>query len=105
MAIQGVVFAPQLNQCARNLLFFNETHPKVAYCAQNGRRHDYLTTSGGFITKREKDPQTGSRPVKKVFNEENAERMWHELIGWINKDAAYSVSLPSKRLTSLEDHE
>jgi hypothetical protein len=43
MAIQGMVFAHELAAIAPNLKMLNETHPKVAYYAQTGRRHDYMT--------------------------------------------------------------
>lgn len=92
MAIQGVVFAQTLAAIAPNLKILNETHPKVAYYAQKGQKHDYLTkeetpvkTKDEASTPEKKEEAT--KTVPKVFNEANATRMWNELLEWINQDS------------------
>lgn len=105
MAIQGMVFAHVINECAPNLMFINETHPKVAYYAQTGRRHDYVTRPSYLAAKHENGLKTARRPIKKTFNEEGAARMWNELLQWINQDAGSSVYSPAAAAASHEDHE
>lgn len=88
MAIQGVVFAHSLNLIAPNIKIINETHPKVAYYAQTGRRHDYLTKEDQIPYNSIKTQESPSKVAKKVYNNDNAVRMWNELLDWIRLSAA-----------------
>lgn len=105
MAIQGMVFAHALHRCAPNLQFINETHPKVAYYAQTGRRHDYMTRPQDLVSREGESPETTRKAIKKAFNEPGAVRMWKELLKWINQDAGYEVAQTSCISAPVDDHE
>jgi hypothetical protein len=105
MAIQGMVFAHALTQCAPHIQFINETHPKVAYYAQTGRRHDYLARPDLLDFEQVESPETARKTLKKEFNEQGAVRMWKELLQWINQDAGYAIAQTSHITAPIDDHE
>jgi len=105
MAIQGMVFAHALAQCAPHIQLINETHPKVAYYAQTDRKHDYLVPPDLLSPEQVDIPETAGKARKKVFNEQGAVRMWKELLQWINQDAGYALAQSSQIAVPIDDHE
>ncbi|RRJ54909.1 hypothetical protein EHV15_35650 [Paenibacillus oralis] len=105
MAIHGMVFAHALIRCAPHIHFINESHPKVAYYAQTGFWHDYLTRTDQLNIDPKESHESARWTCNKMFNEVGAVRMWKELLQWINHDAGYSMVQSSDITIPIDDSE